>query len=161
MAETEEKIASNLDPDMVKKIRLKVFSSRASDAKELAKWQKEKARPKRKTYLWYLMLILTLVYIIDEVATNLNSTMQPYMVEEFFEEGLGLQANEAQLRWQAYSALTMFSSLLVLFYRPLADRFGRKIFLVINTAIMGVGMLLCFWSPNFGFIFWAFSFFPS
>ncbi len=107
------------------------------------------------------MLILTLVYIIDEVATNLNSTMQPYMVEEFFEEGLGLQANEAQLRWQAYSALTMFSSLLVLFYRPLADRFGRKIFLVINTAIMGVGMLLCFWSPNFwvyllGFFFLSF-----
>src|SRR5574344_1500171 len=102
MAETEEKIASNLDPDMVKKIRLKVFSSRASDAKELAKWQKEKARPKRKTYLWYLMLILTLVYIIDEVATNLNSTMQPYMIEDFFMNLQGLNKNYAQAKWDDY-----------------------------------------------------------
>jgi MFS family permease len=127
----------------------------------LAKWQKEKARPKRSSYLWYLMLILTLVYIVDEVATNLNSTVQSYMVEEFFVQDLQLDSRTAQAQWQGFSALTMVSSLLVLFYRPLADCFGRKIFLVINTAAMGVGMLLCFWSPNFpvyllGFFFLTF-----
>jgi MFS family permease len=161
MAEQAAESTKNIDPELVARVRQKVLSSRSSDAKELAKWQKEKARPKRSTYLWYLMLILTLVYIVDEVATNLNSTIQSYMVEEFFVNDMGLDAQTAQARWQGYSALTMVSSVLVLFYRPLADRFGRKIFLVINTAAMGVGMLLCFWSPNFpvyllGFFFLTF-----
>ena len=33
-------------------------------------------------------------------------------------------------------------------YKTLADRFGRKIFLVINTAGMGLGMLICMIAPN-------------
>ena len=61
------------------KIRAKVFKEEGKNQKELAHWQKEKAKAKHPGYLWYLMLVLALVYIVDEVATNLNSTMQPYM----------------------------------------------------------------------------------
>jgi MFS family permease len=119
------------------------------DQKELARWQKEKARPKHAGYLWYLMLVLTLVYIVDEVATNLNSTMQPYMIEEFFENGLGLNANDAQAKWDGYGALGLLMQVITIFYRPLADRFGRKIFLVFNTLILAIGMILCYSSPFF------------
>lgn len=37
---------------------------------------------------------------------------------------------------------------LVPFYKALADKFGRKPFLVLNTLGMGVGMALAWWSPN-------------
>jgi uncharacterized membrane protein len=71
-SESAEKTSlSDIDP----KIRERVLKEEPKAQKELAKWRKEKARPKHSGYLWYLMLILTLVYIVDEVATNLNSTM--------------------------------------------------------------------------------------
>jgi MFS family permease len=139
---------ATIDPAYAK-AQAKVLKDKPKVAKELAKWQKEKARPKRPGYLWYLMLILTLVYIVDEVATNLNSTMQPYMIEEFFENNLGLAPDEAQSAWQGYASIGLICSLLVICYRPLADRFGRKVFLIINTFMMGVAMMLCFWSGAF------------
>jgi hypothetical protein len=143
----QEELASHsaIDP----KIRAKVLKEEPKAQKELAKWQKEKARPKHSFYLWYLMLILTLVYIVDEVATNLNSTMQPYMIEDFFMGVEGLSKNDAQAKWDGFGALGLLMQVITIFYRPLADRFGRKVFLFFNTLIMAVGMILCFWSPYF------------
>ena len=37
---------------------------------------------------------------------------------------------------------------MIIFYRPLADRFGRKPFLVINTLMMGIGLFLVYLSDN-------------
>lgn len=156
--EEKEIVASSfIDP----KIRDRVLKEEAKDQKELAKWRKEKARPKHSFYLWYLLLILTLVYIVDEVATNLNSTMQPYMIEDFFMRVEGLGKNDAQAKWDGFGALGLLLQLSTIFYRPLADRFGRKIFLFFNTLIMAVGMILCFWSPVFpvyliGYLFLVF-----
>lgn len=143
------------------RIREKVLSEEKKDLKELAFWRKQQARPKKNGYLWYLMLILTLVYIVDEIATNLNSTMQPYMLKEFFVVGQGLSDSDAQSVWQGWSLFGLACSLLVILYRPLADRFGRKAFLVINTVFMAVGMTLCFASPVFpvyllGYVFLTF-----
>lgn len=156
--ESAEKTASvSIDP----KIREKVLKDEPKAQKELLKWQKEKARPKHSFYLWYLMLVLTLVYIVDEVATNMNSTMSSYMVEEFFQKLQGLDENEAQARWGSFSAIGLAMQVATIFYRPLADRYGRKIFLFFNTLIMAVGMLICFWSPQFsvyliGYLFLVF-----
>lgn len=36
--------------------------------KEIRKWEKEKARPKRSTYFLYLIFIITLIYAVDEIA---------------------------------------------------------------------------------------------
>jgi MFS family permease len=157
---TAEEAASE-EQSRVIKIQARVLKRHERDARELAKWQREKAKPKKRAYLWYLMLILTFVYIVDEVATNLNSTMQPYMIGEFFVAQQNLEPNKAQAAWQGYGTIAQVLSLTVLVYRPLADRFGRKIFLVINTICMGLGMLLCFWSPIFlvyliGFFFLTF-----
>jgi len=143
--QAEEISFLGIDP----KIRDKVLKEEPKDQKELAKWQKEKARPNRPAYLWYLMFILTLVYIVDEVATNLNSTMQPYMIEDFFMNLQGLDKNAAQANWDGFGAFGLLMQVITIFYRPLADRFGRKVFLFFNTLIMAVGMILCFWSPYF------------
>jgi hypothetical protein len=138
--QAEEISFLGIDP----KIRDKVLKEEPKDQKELAKWQKEKARPNRPAYLWYLMFILTLVYIVDEVATNLNSTMQPYMIEDFFMNLQGLDKNAAQANWDGFGAFGLLMQVITIFYRPLADRFGRKVFLFFNTLIMAVGMILCF-----------------
>src|SRR5574344_3137820 len=84
------------------KIPAKVLKEEGKNQKELAHWQKEKAKAKHPGYLWYLMLVLALVYIVDEVATNLNSTMQPYMIEDFFMNLQGLNKNYAQAKWDDY-----------------------------------------------------------
>lgn len=152
---------SSDDAKRLERIRTRILCEHERDQKELRKWQKEKARPQKKTYLWYLMFVLTLVYIVDEVATNLNSTVQPYMVLEFFVLDLSMESAAAQTLWQQWSLLALAGSLLVLLYRPLADRFGRKLFLVVNTFALALGMLLCFWSPVFpvylfGFFFLTF-----
>ncbi|MBR6323222.1 MAG: MFS transporter, partial [Lachnospiraceae bacterium] len=34
------------------------------------------------------------------------------------------------------------------FYKALADKFGRKLFLIINTAAMGFGLFVCFLAPH-------------
>ena len=38
--------------------------------KEIAKWEREKARPKRDTYLVSLIFVLTLIYATDEIASG-------------------------------------------------------------------------------------------
>ena len=48
-------------------------------------------------------------------------------------------------------ALTVSSLLFMLltpFYKALADKLGRKLFLVINTALMGLGLFVCFLAPH-------------
>jgi MFS family permease len=140
------------DAERKAKIVEKIHKEHDRDAKELIKWQKQKARPKKSGYLWYLMLILTLVYIVDEVATNLNSTMQPYMIEDFFMNVQGMSKSDAQAAWQGYGAIGLVMMVVTILYRTLADRFGRKIFLFINTLFMAVGMIICFWSP----VFWVY-----
>jgi MFS family permease len=157
MAKKQSKALAEPSAFLVKKIQ----REHAHDDRELGHWLKERHRPKRKLYFFYLVLILTSVYIVDEVATNLNSTMQSYMVDEFFVSKWGLDLNTAQSRWQIGVLAALILSFTSLIYRPLADRYGRKIFLVINTAMMALGMLLCFFSPEFwvyyiGFFFLCF-----
>ena len=52
--------------------------------KELAKLKKEQARPKPAFYLGMVMLVLTIIYIVDEVTSNINSAMQPYILFDLF-----------------------------------------------------------------------------
>ena len=41
--------------------------------KEIRKWEKEKARPKRNYYFVYLVLIITLIYSVDEIASQIGA----------------------------------------------------------------------------------------
>ncbi|MCR5079439.1 MAG: sugar porter family MFS transporter [Bacilli bacterium] len=108
--------------------------------KELARLQKEKAKPKRKIYIWYLILILTLIYIVDEVATNSTSELEDVLMGVLFP---GDSANIAASNFSIISTIALIVMILAAFYKPLADRFGRKPFLVINTLGMALAMGLC------------------
>lgn len=57
-------------------------------------------------------------------------------------EAKELIRREKQLGARSNKFYFLSVTLLIIFYRPLADKFGRKPFLVINTLCMGLGLFL-------------------
>ncbi len=45
------------------------------EQKELLKWRKEQTRPKPKGYMFYLLVVLSLVFIADSIATEICTKM--------------------------------------------------------------------------------------
>ncbi|MBR4953911.1 MAG: MFS transporter [Oscillospiraceae bacterium] len=112
--------------------------------KEIAKWEKEKARPKKDTYLIYLIFILTLIYATDEVASQIGTLMKTEIANDLM----------ASFGDKSVAILDLVGIVIVpfqiigLIYRPLADRFGRKAFLILNTFGMSIALLVIFLSNN-------------
>lgn len=160
--------------------------------KELARLEKEKARPKPKWgfYLAYIMLILALIYIVDEIATNLPNSLQTeinlainvypafsstYSISDiwgqvFSAEGSSVIQVIVDKIKSGLSSIglvqTLANLMLVvsMFYRSLADRYGRKIFLFINTIGMAASLMVFFTATNFiGYVigFFALRFFVT
>ena len=99
-----------------------------------------------------IMVILTVIYVVDEITSNIN-LMRPYMIFDLFHiPGADAASDEyanAVSKMAVTSIPTYLFMFLMPFYKSFSDRFGRKIFLVINTIGMGVGMLLCMIAPNY------------
>lgn len=127
----------------------KLLKQQQKREKEIAKWEKEKARPKRNTYFIYLIFIITLIYAVDEIASQIGTLMKTEIANDLF----------AKFGQSSVGVLDMLSVLVVpfqaigLLYRPLADRFGRKVFLIINTFGMSFAMLVIFLSNNIALYF--------
>ena len=114
----------------------KKAARKLQEQKELLKWRKEQARPKRKFYLVYLLVVLSLVFIMDSVATDICTKMKAEICEYLF----GGSTATMDLLGMLASAVMIAGAI----YKSMADRFGRKIFLVLNTVCMGVGMLVVY-----------------
>ena len=110
--------------------------------KELKYWKKQQARPKGKTYFWYLVLIIALIYAVDEIASQIGSLMQTEIANTFF------QSESAVTLLNLLQIVAIPFQIIGILYRPLADRFGRKIFLIINTFGMALAMFIIFLSQN-------------
>ncbi len=129
--------AKEMTPEKLQKAAIK-------REKEIAKWEKEKARPKRNTYFLYLVFIITLIYAVDEIASQIGTQMQEVISGDLL-ANFGDKSN---------TILTILSGIAVpfqalgLLYRPLADRYGRKVFLIINTFGMSFAMLVVYMSNN-------------
>lgn len=112
--------------------------------KEIIKWEKEKARPRKNLYFAYLVFIITLIYATDEIASQIGTLMKTEIANDLFskfgESSVGLL--------DILSILVVPFQALGLLYRPLADRWGRKKFLIINTFGMSIAMLVIFLSGN-------------
>ncbi len=126
-----------LTPEKLKKQVLK-------REKEIKKWEAEKARPKGNLYFAYLVFIITLIYATDEIASQIGTLMKTEIANDLF----------ANFGDSSVGILEIISILVVpfqaigLLYRPLADRWGRKKFLIINTFGMSFAMLVIFLSNN-------------
>lgn len=116
----------------------------AKREKEIAKWEREKARPKKNLYFVYLVFIITLIYATDEIASQIGTLMKTEIANDLFskfgESSVGLL--------DILSILVVPFQAIGLLYRPLADKWGRKLFLIINTFGMSLAMLVIFLSNN-------------
>ena len=124
-----------LSPEKQQKLQVK-------REKELAYWKKQQARPKSKTYFWYLVLIIAMIYAVDEIASQISSLMQTEIANDLF------TSKSAVTLLNLLQVVAIPFQIVGIFYRPLADRFGRKTFLIINTFGMSVAMFLIFLSQN-------------
>ena len=120
----------------------KLAKKQMRKAKELKYWEKQKARPKGKTYFWYLVLIIALIYAVDEIASQIGSLMQTEIANTFF------QSESAVTLLNLLQIVAIPFQIIGILYRPLADRFGRKTFLIINTFGMSLAMFIIFLSQN-------------
>jgi len=115
---------------------------------KLAKYKKELARINTTGYIIYMLFVLSMVYIIDEITSNIYNSLQSDMITEFYVNGMGLGFNTGLATYSAMTAPLYVIMLITPFYKSLADKFGRKVFLAINTIGMGVGMFVCMMAPN-------------
>ena len=112
--------------------------------KEIARWEREKARPRKDTYFIYLIFVLTLIYATDEIASQIGTLMKTEIANDLM----------ASFGDRSVGVLDMVGIVVVPFqilglaYRPLADKWGRKIFLIINTFGMSLALLVIFLSRN-------------
>lgn len=122
----------------------KLAAVRKKEIAEIAKWEKQKSRRKGNFYFWYLLMIITVVYITDEVATQIGTQMKTEIANDIFasfgERSIGF------MDIIGYSTYVCMA--LALVYKPLADKYGRKIFLVLNTLGLAVGMFMMFLTNN-------------
>ena len=151
----------------------KALKMQEKEQKLLAYFKRQKAKPKPKLYLIYMIFILALIYIVDEVATNLPNSLETEL--NIFYVGMPLVNSGAftldQLLAVGYNGIVepaeIYQSLskglstigiiklvanatlvLGMFYRPLSDRYGRKIFLFINTIGMAAALFIIFTANN-------------
>ena len=112
--------------------------------KEIAKWEREKARPKTDTYFLYLIFVLTLIYATDEIASQIGTLMKTEIANDlmssFGDRSVGML--------DLVGIVIVPFQIIGLAYRPLADKWGRKIFLIINTFGMSIALLVIFLSRN-------------
>ena len=112
--------------------------------KEIAKWEREKARPRQNTYMASLIFVLTLIYATDEIASQIGTLMKTEIANDLM----------ASFGDRSVGVLDLVGIVVVPFqiiglaYRPLADKMGRKLFLIINTFGMSLALLVIFLSNN-------------
>ena len=124
----------------------------AREQRELLRLNREAQRPKGVYYLLFAMIVLTVIYIVDEITSNVNAAMQPYALFDLFRitsRDVNSEAFTGALNtvapWQVASNLFL---IITPFYKALSDRYGRRLFLMINTVGMGVGMLIVMTSQS-------------
>ena len=125
---------------------------RKKEKKELEKWEKVKKRKPFKNYFLILLIVITVTYVVDELTSNINGTIKTDVIR-FFYNIIGADVNSDEFNaasgnFFVLSLLLYSGVLLAPFYKSLADRFGRRIFLAINTLGMALGMFICMIAPN-------------
>ena len=126
----------------------KIEKLKTREAKELVRREKQVKFKENKFYLIYLFMILSLVFITDEIASTISIQFQSNIVNEFFVQNMGMEYGQGLSIFSALGFITYPVSLLMVLYRPLADRFGRKPFLVINTFCMALGLFIVYLSQE-------------
>lgn len=114
--------------------------------KELERLDKQLAKPKGRGYFAYFMFVIAVIYMADEIASQIGIQMQTVIASQIFAPVFG--ADVAVARMSAFGTVATVGSVVAFIYKPLYDKFGRRIFLIINTLGMGLGLLFVSISAN-------------
>ena len=112
--------------------------------REIEKWERERAKPKKNWYFAWLVFVVCLIYATDEIASQIGTLMKTEIANDLF-ASFG-QSSVGMLDILGVMAIPF--QVVCMFYKPLADKWGRKTFLVINTFGMSLSMLLIFLSDS-------------
>ena len=115
---------------------------------KLEKLRAYKKKPKYGGYFAVIFIVLILINVMDEVTTAMGSGIQSNIVNEFYVQGQGLTYNQGLSQFASVTAIVTLVGFLGPFYKALADRFGRKPFVILNVLIMAIGMFLSYLSPS-------------
>ena len=115
-----------------------------SRQREIAKWERERAKPKGRGYFAWLVFVICMIYATDEIASQIGPLMKTEIANDllasFGESSIGV--------FDILSMVAVPFQVICMFYKPLADKWGRKKFLIINTFGMSLSMLLIFLSRS-------------
>jgi MFS transporter, AAHS family, 4-hydroxybenzoate transporter len=123
-----------------------VMNKRQDD--ELAKWQKISMQKTTAIGLLIVITLLCLIRALDEFATSTGGSLQTSIVNEFFVRGQGLDFAVGLSQFSLIGTAMMPVMILATLYMALADKFGRKLILVISVFGMALGLFISFISTN-------------
>ncbi len=122
---------------------------RQREQKEIAKLEAASAFHKHKNYFLILIVVLSVVYIVDELASSVRGVVETQTICDLFNTTFGSdEYNNASGTLGLVTTAAYLIYLVSPFYKSLADKYGRRLFLIINTLGMGVGMLVCIISKS-------------
>ena len=130
----------------------KTMKTKEKELRQLSKLKAEAARKKPLHYIGFAMVVLTIIYIVDEITSNMNAAMQPYVLFDLFNiTSRNVNSPEYTSAFNVVAPIQVFSNLLLIitpFYKALSDKYGRKLFLMLNTIGMGLGMCIVMTAQN-------------
>lgn len=148
------------------KQELKLQKRKEREARELVSIDKRMNKANRFLKLFFLtVIIVTIIYIVDEIASNMDSKLRTFVIFDLIQTGATTINNpvyDAAVSSMNIATIPIYVLFFFLpLYKMLADRWGRKLFLVLNTIGMGLGMLLCMVAQHYivyliGFVIVAF-----
>ena len=128
------------------------MNTKEKELKQLSRLKAEAARKKPLHYIGMAVVLLTIVYVVDEITSNMNAAMQPYVLFDLFNiTSRNVNSAEYTKAFNVVAPIQVFSNLLLVvtpFYKALSDKYGRKLFLMLNTVGMGAGMFIVMTSQN-------------
>lgn len=107
----------------------------ASEAKELIRREKQLDARSNKFYMIYLFMILSLIYITDEIASTISIQFQANIVTEFFVKNMGMEYGAGLSLFSAIGFISYPVTLLIIFYRPLRTNSGVSRFWLLTRYV--------------------------
>ena len=125
------------------------MTDKSREQREIARLEKAQAFHNHKYYFIILIVVLTIVYIVDELASNVRGAVDSFTICDLFNTTFGTpEYDKASGTLGLVTTACYLIYLVSPFYKSLADKYGRRLFLIINTLGMGVGMLVAIISHN-------------
>ncbi len=119
------------------------------EQRERIRLEKASAFHNHKYYFVILIIVLTIIYVVDELTSNVRGAVDSFTICDLFHTSFGTPEYDRASGILGFVTVGCYLIYLISpFYKSLADRYGRRIFLIINTLGMGAGMLVAVLARN-------------